>query len=244
VAYGQRRTIPTNGYTVAPEEVQILGWNLLTRLDSLPETTGSHRGVSVLGASADLLKDLLETFEYQLRKAGVPVDQLLRPGASRAAVQEEFRSSGLNAPEEVIALLGWHNGRYETIEAASALPVFSVRSLEYLAADRKRAVSRPIGFGEWEWNPNWVHVMGDQFGLAVCCSDDPENPPLVRSTDDDGAGQTQDWQTERQVVSLCTPVTWWIDSMRRGWYVWNKESGTWHRDQQAQPVVRAIYEMT
>ncbi len=104
--------------------------------------------------------------------------------------------------------------------------------------------SPPRGFGRWEWNPNWVHIMGDQHGLAMCCADDPESPPLVRFVSDDGYTSTQDGDTAYQVVSLCTPVTWWIDSIRRGWYRWEARSGVWTRDAQAQPLLRAIYAMT
>jgi hypothetical protein len=86
--------------------------------------------------------------------------------------------------------------------------------------------------------------MGDQNGLAMRCSEDPESPPLIRFVSDDGSTSTQDGDTTYQVVSLCTPVTWWIDSIRRGWYTWDGSPGTWMRDARKQPLVRAIYAMT
>ena len=72
----------------------------------------------------------------------------------------------------------------------------------------------------------------------------PAASPLVRFVSDDGSTSTQDSDTEYQVVSLCTPVTWWIDSIRRGWYKWDGGSSTWTRDAQAQPRIRAMYSMS
>ena len=53
----------------------------------------------------------------------------------------------------------------------------------------------------------------------------------VRSVED--SYRTQDWQTDYQVVSLCTPVVWWIDAIRRGWYRYRTSTGTWDRDMPA-----------
>jgi hypothetical protein len=63
---------------------------------------------------------------------------------------------------------------------------------------------------------------------------------LVRAVDPEFGG-TQPWQTQQQVVSLCTPVTWWIDSIRRGWYQWKPELGAWDIDVEGQTVMRRIY---
>jgi hypothetical protein len=211
---------------------------------SLPPTIGTPRGVSVEGASADLLAELLHELEREVRNQGVPLDRFLRPGASRVDIVSEFTLAGLVAPEEAIVLFEWHDGRLEVPGAFSALPVFPLWSLEYLAGFLARTSFPPRGFGQWEWNPNWAHIMGDQNGLAMCCADDPESPPLVRFVSDDGSTSTQDGDTTYQVVSLCTPVTWWIDSIRRGWYRWDANSGTWMRDAREQPLNRAIYAMT
>jgi hypothetical protein len=199
--------------------------------------------VSVEGASAPLLRDLLRELDREVRRCGVPLKRLVKPGASRVDILAEFAENGLVAPDEALALFEWHDGRYEVPGAWSAYPVFPLRSLEYLAGERKFGW-RDRGFGEWDWNPNWVRIMGDQHGLAICCADAPNSPPLVRFVSDDGSTSTQEGRTEYQVVSLCTPVTWWIDSIRRGWYGWNSSSETWSRDMRAQPVVRAIYSMT
>jgi hypothetical protein len=210
----------------------------------LPPTIGTSRGVSVEGASAGLLAELLREFEREVRARGVELDRYLQPGASRADIVSVFAGAGLVAPEEAIALFEWHNGRIEVPGAFSALPVFPLWSLEYLEGFLANNAFHPRGFGRWEWNPNWVHIMGDQNGLAMSCADDPQLPPLIRFVSDDGSTSTQEDDTSYQVVSLCTPVSWWIDSIRRGWYQWEGKSGTWIRDAEAQPLIRAIYSMT
>jgi hypothetical protein len=201
--------------------------------------------MTVEGASPHLLEELLQEFEAALRAGGVPVDQFLRPGATRGAVELEFQQHGLVAPEEAVVWFGWHDGRFDVPGAAEALPVFGAWSLADLAVERVTpGWLPPTGFGEFDWNPNWVHIMGDQTGLAVCCADGPKNPPLVRVIDSDPFAGTQESQTEMQVVSLCTPVAWWIDSIRRGWYKWDPSLSYWVRDLKAQPLLRSIYGMT
>jgi hypothetical protein len=214
----------------------------MRRLDPLPDTIGTPRGPTVDGASPELLQELLQTLETEMRAVGVPVSKLLRPGAQRADIQREFHAWAVVAPEEAIVLFEWHDGRFEKPEAWWGLPRFEAWSLEYLAAARARRGETPEGFGQWERNPNWMHIMGDQYGLAMCCADDPENAPLIRF--DDFISGTQEWQIEEQVVSLCTPVTWWIDSIRRGWYQWDKRAQEWHIDTLAQPAYRRMYGMS
>jgi hypothetical protein len=200
--------------------------------------------MTVEGASPALLRELLQDFEIELRNQKVPVDQWLQPGAEPAAVRAEFSERGLFAPEEAVVWFGWHNGRREVPGSEQALPMFTAESLGYLRADWLDADRITRGYEEWDWNPNWVQIIGDQVGVAVCCADDPANPPLVRAITADGVEGTQEWQTDHQVVSLCTPVTWWIDSLRRGWYRWDPKTEEWHRDLADQPLITAVYGLT
>lgn len=180
--------------------------------------------MTVEGASAALLADLLVDFEAELRKQNAHIDELLRPPASPALVEETFAKIGLKAPAEVVALYGWHDGCVATGEGEAALPARFLLSLE--AVPIRYNLSR-LGLGEWDWNPSWAQVMGGKYGIAVSCADDPDQLPLVRSVEN-SAG-TADWQTDYQVVSLCTPVTWWIDCMRRGWYKYDQSTRSWNR---------------
>jgi hypothetical protein len=97
------------------------------------------------------------------------------------------------------------------------------------------------GSEDWQWNPDWIRIMGDANGLAICCAAPADNAPLVRGLSWTGEYGTQPTQTLRQVVSLCTPVTWWIDSLRNGWYRWNADSNAWEDvDHWKQPRIRAL----
>jgi hypothetical protein len=181
--------------------------------------------MTVEGASAALLAELLQEFEMEMRKQKVPVDRWLSPGASPQVVRERFAQLGLTAPAEAVVWFGWYDGVKPVAGSAGALPVFEGISLEVA---RRRYEGSRLGLGEWDWNPNWLQIMGGKYGLAVSCADAPEQPPLVRSVEDEW--MTQDWQTEHQVVSLCTPVAWWIDAMRRGAYVFDRSINWWKRD--------------
>jgi len=192
---------------------------------ALPATIPSPRGMTVEGASAGLLSELLGDLETEMRKQKVPVDRWLAPPASPETVRSEFADIGLIAPDEAIAWFGWHNGVQSVAGSNGALPVFEGISLQ--VSKRKFTGSR-LGQGEWDWNPNWLQIMGWKYGIAVSCAGVPDEPPLVRSVEDEW--MTQEWQTDHQVVSLCTPVTWWIDAIRRGAYVFDRSTNWWQRD--------------
>lgn len=191
-----------------------------------------------------MLEDLLRALEVELVTHGVPVNEFLKPGADPRSIRAEFASSGLIAPAEAVAWFEWHDGRYEVPGSEEALPVFEAWSLDYLRAEREDPHSQRRGYGEWDWNPGWIHLMGDQTALAMCCTAPPDENPLVRMVSTDGFNGTQDHQTARQVVSLCTPVTWWIDSLRRGFYTWDAKASAWIRHSAAQPLIRSVYGLT
>jgi hypothetical protein len=99
----------------------------------------------------------------------------------------------------------------------------------------------PKGQEDWQWNPDWIQIMGDANGLAISCDRHADDPPLVRGLSWDRVYGTQPDQTLNQVVSLCTPVTWWIDALRHGWYRWNGPGNGWESvDHSKQPRIRAL----
>jgi hypothetical protein len=200
--------------------------------------------MTVEGSSPALLRELLTTFELELRKQGVPVDDWLQPGAHDSSVRAEFSARGLTAPEEAVVWFGWHDGARAVRGSEQALPMFTLRSLHHLSVEWTTPGRLQLGHGEWDWNADWVKILGEQLGVAVCCRDDPERPPLVRAITADGTEGTQDWQTAQQVVSLCTPVAWWIESLRRGWYQWDPRAEEWRRDLADQPILTSVYGLT
>lgn len=189
-----------------------------------PPTQLSARGLTVEGAGPDLLRELLPDFERELRLQGVQIDDLLQPGCDPRDVREVGVALGLNIPDELVVWFGWRNGVRSLEPIPRVLPQFDFWPLDLVA---RRHGTWPFGFGlnDWEWNPNWLHFMGDQHGLAMSCEEPPENAPLIRAlTEEDG---TQSKDTRLQAVSLCTPVTWWIDALRRGWYRWDRTAQNW-----------------
>jgi hypothetical protein len=207
--------------------------------EKLPETIGTPHGPSVEGASAELLAHLLDIFESELRRQGVPVDAYLRPGAQASEVRETFERNNLNAPDEVLVWFGWHDGPVRSTASHLVLPMFMSWSVAEVDTMRNSPGAQPFGLEDWQWNPSWVQIMGDQNGLAVRCDNEPSAAPLVRGLLSGQYG-TQPDVTRRQVVSLCTPVTWWIDALQHGWYRWVVSANAWETDHSLQPRFRAL----
>ena len=204
----------------------------------IPETIGTPDGPSVDGASAHLLKVLLGAFEDQLVTAGIPVNEFLRPGAPPAKVHEIFAKNGLTAPDEAVVWFGWHDGPVRGV-GDEALPIFEFWSIEEADARRNAPRALPMGYEDWQWIPTWMQIMGDANGLAIECGADAKQSPLVRGLSW-GEPSTQPGRTLSQVVSLCTPVAWWIDALRHGWYAWDPDENSWDTDRSGQPAIRAL----
>ncbi len=193
---------------------------------SLPATILAPDGYTVADAGPELLRLLLSEFEVELTKQHVPVD-LLRPGRDFDEVKRAFSAVDRHIPDEVAVWFAWHDGEVadQTRAMAGVLPQFEFYSLDTVLHLIARP-RQPYGEEEWDWNREWVHVLGDHKGLIVSCGKDPATPPLVRVLDPTA---THHVIASRQSVSLCTPVTWWIEGLRNGWYTWNSEIGRWSR---------------
>jgi hypothetical protein len=205
----------------------------------LPATVGTPRGVSVEGAGAQLLGVLLAELEVELRRQKVPLDGLLQPAANSAEVHSTFAGAGLVPPDEAVTWFGWHDGCVGVPLAEVVLPRFGFWSLKAVAMNRSQT-QQWLGLEEGQWNPNWLQIMGEADGLGISCEAHPSVSPLVRLVNFEDAG-TQPQDTQFQVVSLCTPVSWWIDALRRGWYRWDQQTQHWDYDIRAQPLIRSMY---
>ena len=191
----------------------------------------TERGPSLNGAGPEMLREILPQFESQLRTAGFPVERLA-PGISRGELEDELSETGLTIPDEVCALLGWHNGM---LDDTWLVPRFQFASASMICRDYV-ATWPPHGTEEWQWNPTWLRLMGPNLGgLAVRCDADQAQPPLVRVVSPEWS--TQPDFVEHQVVSLCTPVSWWIDALKDGAIRFN---GTWERDRLRIPMQRQV----
>ena len=202
----------------------------------LPITIGSPKGPTVEGAPAEMLTELLRELDESLTRAGFPVDRLLLPGSDEGSIRAAVARVGLIAPDELVAWFSWHEGSARLDAARPFVPGCTLWSLESVLSLYEK---EPLG--EEEWNPNWLQVIGPNVGIAVYCDSDAAAPPLLRSVAPDSEFGTQPNQTARQVVSLCTPVAWWLDSLANGWYEWQAQVGRWHSDRMRQSAIRAMH---
>jgi hypothetical protein len=204
----------------------------------LPATIESPDGLTVEGASAQLLSELLAELDCELVASGFPVYEFLLPGTSEARVRNSVEGLGLTAPDELVVWFTWHDGRAETEASRYFVPGFTLRTLAYVVDCYQDPAYEPFGEEEWQWDPRWLHIVGPNVGLAMRCDGDPAQPPLVRNVASDSGFGTQPHQTARQAVSMCTPVTWWIESLRNGWYRWKPDVQRWWADETFQPDIR------
>lgn len=180
-----------------------------------PETIETADGWSVQGASSSVLHELLAAFEETLVGAGYPRTQFRRPLA-RDETLRRTRALGLADSDELVAWYAWHDG---SEDGQWLSPNLAHAPLSYAEYQRLNA---PLGHEDWQWNPAWLHILGPNRGLAVGVRDDPAAPLLVRPSDPEIG--TQPGRVAEQMVSLCTPVTWWIEAIEAGWSTFH---GTW-----------------
>jgi hypothetical protein len=208
----------------------------------LPETHATPEGPKVEGASASLLKRLLTLLEAELVKQGVPVAEYMSPGARKSEVEAAFGKCGLVPPDEAIVWFGWHNGPTGEGNSERVFPRFNFWSLEDCVRDYLEPGGQPKGYGPRLWNPDWINLMGDGNGVALDCGKPASHPPLVRALSLGREFGTQAGEIGNQVVSLCTPVTWWIDAFRRGWYQWDREQTGWDWENGPPDALGTIWE--
>lgn len=198
-------------------------------------------------AGAEVLAGLLGVLESELVAQGLSVERWLRPGLGRDEVIRMLAASGLGAPEELITLYGWHNGVVQGSWPDAnplTLPNFHFASLDIavMLYDHKRAwVASPLWvdlkdrglIGDDGAGEGWLLIVESNKGCAVHCLRDPALPPLLHHAD---AELWLESDTLFRAVSLCTLVTWWIEGMRNGCYVWDRAEMLWKIDYKLLPV--------
>jgi hypothetical protein len=193
------------------------------------ETVDTPDGLMLKGASPELLRELLNELFDVLGSVGLPVAASLAPGLTSREIRELLLSRGLSAPNELTAWYETFNGTTlgPTQTPVQLFPVYDLHSLETAVAlyDLEPA-SRGVGVEDWNWHPEWLRIAEPVQSLAVRCSADEEGPPLVRAVGHDY--NTQAANPPYQVVSLCTPVAWWIEELQNGSYVWDAARGLWN----------------
>jgi hypothetical protein len=189
----------------------------------------------VTGASPALLGPLLDEFFDEVAARGVPIDRCVQPGLAPHEIRGRVEELGFSAPEELVVWFGRHNG-FRPIEGARGpLPLpHDILSLDWAIQYYRREV---IGTDVWEWSNGWLRVVEPVNGYAVDCTVIRPSDPLVVRVVGDGIGPNSE-EGVRQVVSLCTLVAWWIDSIRSGAYRWDRSRKVWDIDAFAIPEDR------
>ncbi len=191
---------------------------------NLPDTLPTDDGPIVEGAGAALLRDLLSAFDEETERRGGSNKEQLQDGLSEDEIRTALGAIGLTPPDELVVWWGWHNGIRPGKQSQSR---WEQRRLDDSVQIYRQQL---LGTGVGEWNPNWLRFAGPHtnHGWSVSCAPDGF-PPLVRATDPVEA-TTQPEETRFQVVSLCTPVTWWLTGITEGWSVWNEKLEFWETD--------------
>lgn len=182
----------------------------------LPDILDSPEGLSAVGASPELLSELLDEFAFVSRRAGFDLDETCNPGIGRQEIIDAWAPYAITPPEEAIVWWGWHNGyRMHNTNKNPGIAQISVNQSVVGYA------SRPKGDGEYSWNLRWVLLWHD-ISMDVGPAD---RAPLVRATE--GGMGTHPDDTGKQVVSMCTPVTMWLSCRENESTVFTPETWTY-----------------
>lgn len=216
-------------------------------MSKLPNITTTSDGPRADGASPQLLAELLEQCEKEFISAGVPLDRWLAPGIGAEEVNQKLAEVGLIAPDELLVWFGWHNGLTTPTPgeiAERALPNFVPASIDLTIRRYKDLVLNfeppymndiPLKYFTFGAGEGWLRIEDDSRGCAVDCSGKypPSDAPRIRYASEQfyetGA------ETLFRAVSLCTRVTWMLDSFHSGAFNWNAETQWWDIDFTSRP---------
>jgi hypothetical protein len=197
----------------------------------LPETYRTERGFTVEGAGPELLADLLDAYEFEIRRRSPEAWVSAKPGLAVEEVVELMSSAGLPVPDEAIVWWSWGNGHRLDRTWRMRFPQMSLETaIENYGIDRDQYNLALLP------GPQWIRVAGIDRSAAIGIDCDPSyDLPLVRLLDPElGNGPAR--LTDRQAVSLCTPVTWWLTAIAKGWMEFD-HTGFWRvRDLDAYPT--------
>lgn len=196
----------------------------------LPETTRTPDGFTVEGASPELLAELLDAYSFELKRRSRSIYDTMLPGLSVSQIEDELGTIGITPPTEVLVWWSWRNGHKPMVP--NGMKHAQLRLADSILLYRRSSLGTSID----QWNPDWIRVAGSgNAGDAIRCAPS-DKPPLVRAVSTFDIG-TQEYEDPlRQVVSLCTPVTWWLVSIAKGWDEWDPITGFWGWDDSRYPL--------
>jgi hypothetical protein len=216
-------------------------------ITTLPVIILTDDGPMAQGSSPELLRELLETYEYECSEKGSPIRRALAPGIPEHQVRETLAEVGLVANDEVVTWFAWHDGECTNVDGQKfdAMPDFVPTSLFYAI---KRYRDSVLGFEPpygtdvpWEYfmfgaGEGWLMLENDNRGCAIDCFGelDYSTPPRIRSASE--AFLEEGSEGLHRAVSLCTLVTWWLECLRSGAYSWNVAEQHWDFDPYLEPA--------
>ena len=197
---------------------------------TLPETTRTPSGFTVERASAGLLSELLDEYSFQLKKRSPNVFDAMLPGLSKTEIEQRLGEIAINPPDEVYVWWQWKNGFRPMSGYGDKIGQMRLSSAV------KHYRDWHLGTDVGDWNPDWIPVAGTfNDAVAVCCRS-AENPPRVRAVSTFEIGTQDSEGIAHQVVSLCTPVTWRLIAIAKGWDEWEPITATWGWDDSRYPL--------
>jgi len=116
----------------------------------LPETTRVAEGLTVVGASADLLRELLEAYEWECARAGASLVDIYAKGLSPSEIEDRFAAIGIVPPAELVVWWSWYDG---VIPGYPPGPLWERLSLDTAIGIYEH---EDLGLFEDQWNPDWI----------------------------------------------------------------------------------------
>jgi hypothetical protein len=178
----------------------------------IPKTYATEHGLTVEGASPELLAELLDTYAYEIYQRNPEAWEGMSPGLSPDDIVEELTAEDIPASEEATVWWSWTNGY-----RPDRPPLLSNPPLPLGSAIESYVTDRDIYKFELLPGPNWIRVTGldRSTSIALHCDDGDGLPLVCRIAPAVKVGNGP--HDLRPVVSLCTPVTWWLTALDKGW---------------------------
>lgn len=202
------------------------------------------------GNSEDDLARALSDLERRWRALGVPVEEVLQPGLSpaavnqtiRAAMEESVRAAGSTLElSEAERWFGWHDGTPSGIEWVAAPTGMTLFTLEQALRERlmmlNAAEEQVYADAHKLWRNTWLPIARN--GVGVLLALDLLNGPRADDAGEDVASVVYiDWEDPqhyyRPAPALLAAMAIWASALDTGLYSWD---GTdWVYDFRAVPL--------
>jgi cell wall assembly regulator SMI1 len=179
-----------------------------------PPETSETRGAYAPRSDADKMTVLLARLDQWLNAERERFQQALRPGATAAECDALASDLGKPLPEELRALLMWHNGQTPDVPGAFEQS-WMLLSTEEIAEAKKELDEHP----HEGWQKDWLPFLGDDNGDYRCLNLGSPGCPVLEC-----------WRGRADHPVIAPSLSAWLESfvaaLERGAYVEDPERGT------------------